>query len=595
MFAIAPTSGRATRAAALIAAIAAAHLVQPAAAQPALTLSNDESGLNFLHTLNGNTRFSRLFGVGAAAGDYDNDGHIDLFLPQGYGFPNALYRNNGDATFTEAAVVAGVGALQEARVGIWLDYDNDGWLDLFVAHEADAPPSDPNGPNPNTVGNLLYHNNADGTFTETGAAAGVSSMPSAEPTQTLGGAAAGDINNDGYLDIYVSCWGNRNALFLNDGDGTFTEIGLPAGVLEPGTSWAPMFHDVDGDGWTDLLLNMDFAANRLYINQHDNTFVDQASVAGFATAFNEMGMSLGDYDNDGDLDVVATNIETPLGDPNHLDKYTVLLRNDSSVGAVAFSEQAVAAGLARTGWGWGCTWFDCDNDGWLDLAATNGFPQAPYATDPSRLFRNLGASGFSEISAPAGYLSNVQGRGLIALDYDEDGDADLLETNYADTARLFRNDTPGGNWLAIDLLTGGPGNRFAVGAVVTITAGGRTQAHLVSAGSSFLSAEPYRQLFGLGAEASADSISIRWPDGTTQSVGSVAANQHVRIRQGIGVIGAGDVDADGDIGADDFLSLVNCMTGPGGGMNLGCVGADLNHDNDVDLHDVAAQAIAAGP
>ena len=561
--------------------------VAPASiAQPTFVVGNEAAGILHLHTMNGNTRYSRLFGAGAAAADYDRDGRIDLFLAQAYGFPDALYRNNGDGTFTNVAAAAGVAGLKESRAAIWLDYDNDEWLDLFIACDPDAIPGQPLA-DPNTTANLLYHNNGDGTFVEVSQSAGVRRMPNPELDQTTGGLAAADINNDGFLDVYVSCWNNPNALYLNNGDGTFSEIGVAAGVSEPGASWAPMFHDVNDDGWADLLLNVDFAPNRLLINQQDNTFVDAAAAYGFANAFNEMGMALGDYDNDGDLDLCATNIEVPFGNPNQLDKYTLLLRNEGPAPA-AYADVSVAAGIARTGWGWGCTWLDCDNDGWLDLAVTNGFPGAPYGVDPARLFHNLGDGTFAEISAAAGYTSIVNGRGLIAFDPDEDGDLDLLETNYSDFVRYYRNQTATvGHWLAIDAIAAGASNRYAVGAVITVSAGGRSQAQQISAGTSFVSAEPPRKSFGLGANISAD-VAVRWPNGTTESYAGVAADQIVRIREGVGVIELGDADADGDVDASDAAKLWSCMTGPSGGLAPGSDGTDLDRDIDVDIHDYAA-------
>ncbi|RMF83117.1 MAG: hypothetical protein D6744_05285, partial [Planctomycetota bacterium] len=397
-------------------------------------------------------------------------------------------------------------------------------------------------------------------------------------------------NNDGWLDVYVSCWGNQNALFVNNGDGTFTEIGVSAGVSEPGTSWAPLFFDVNDDGWVDLLLNIDFAPNRLFINQQDNTFVDSAAAYAFDSAFNEMGIAAGDYDNDGDLDIYVSNIETPYNDPQTLNRYSLLLRADGYP-LTALSDVSIAAGVARTGWGWGCTWFDCDNDGWLDLAVTNGFPGAPYGIDPSRLFRNLGDGTFEEISAAAGYTSFINGRGLIAFDPDEDGDLDLLETNYSSFVNYYRNETPApGHWLEIDAIAAGAANRYAIGAVISVSAGGRTQAQLVTAGTSFISAEPPRKHFGLGAATSAD-LTIRWPSGSTESFVGVPADQVVRIREGVGVIAPGDVDADGAVDASDAARLFSMMSGPGGGLPIGSVGTDLDHDADIDLGDFAAQMV----
>ncbi len=574
------------------AAVLLALLAGSAAAQsPLLTIANDDTGVHYFHTLNGNTRPTREFGPGAAAGDYDNDGDLDLFIPQAYAFPDALYSNNGDGTFTEVAAQAGVAGLKEARAALWLDYDNDGWLDLFVAHDADAPEGQYEG-DPATVGNYLYRNRGDGTFEEVSVAAGVRMMPLAEPMQANGGLAAADIDNDGWLDIYVSNWQNANALFRNRGDGTFEEIAASAGVLEPGYSYQPMFYDVDRDGWVDLLLNMDFGLNHLYRNLHNRVFVDVALATGFTANFNQMGMTAGDYDNDGDLDVVCTNIEIPYPNIDPLLKWTVLMHNNGSGGIPSYVERGLAAGIGRTGWGWGCTFFDIDNDGWLDLAATNGNKQ-PYEADPSRLFYNLADGTFVDIGPAAGFTSTRQGRGLIAWDYDADGDLDLYETNYDDAGYLYRNDTPNaGHWVRVDLLRAGSSNRHAVGAEVTLSAGSWTQTRPVTIGTSFLAQEPLTLHFGLGDATVVDQAVVRWPGGGVQAVANLPVDRRVRIREGIGLLARGDMDAGGDVDAADLTRFITCMSGPAGGNRLGCGEANFDADNDSDLRDFAIMQLA---
>lgn len=554
------------------------------AALPIFTIANDESGVHYVHTLNGNNRFSRFFGTGPAAADFDRDGDIDLFLPQAYGFPNELYRNNGDGTFTEMAAAAGVDSLKESRAALWIDFDNDGRLDLFVANDPDAPAGQQQA-DPQTTSNLLYRNLGDGTFLDVSAATGVGQMPNPQVDQTVGGLAAADVNNDGFLDIYVSCWGNPNALFLNN-NGVFQEGGAAAGVTEPGDTWAPVFFDINRDGWMDLLLNVDFGPNRLLINQQNGTFVDTAPACGFDTAFNEMGMTLGDYDNDGDFDVLATNIESPYPNADPLIKYTVLLQNESNPTAVVFSECALAAGVARTGWGWGCTWSDCNNDGWVDLFVTNGFHQnLDYLVDPSRCFINNGGV-FSEASSAVGFDGTLRGRGLIAFDYDLDGDLDLYETNFGDAGNLFRNDLAGSqNWIAVDLIGATLENKYAVGAEVSVTTGATTQMRLVTAGTSFLSQEPYRLFFGLAGAQTADDITIRWHDGSIQNVTGVRANRVAKIRQNVGVLP--DLDLDGDVDGTDLTVFVRVLLGQDNDP-MRTIIADVNADGTTDIADVPA-------
>jgi len=557
-------------------------------AVPAFTLVNDAANIHFVHTLNGNDRFGRQFGAGASAADFDNDGDIDIFLPQAFDFPNELHMNNGDGTFTEIGAAAGVNSLKESRAAIWFDYDGDGWLDLFVANDADAPEGQV-APDVNTVRNLLYRNQGDRTFVEVASSVGVALLPLPETTQTIGGLAAADIDNDNDIDLYVSCWDNANALYVNNGAIGFTESSLSSGVLEPGTSWAPMFMDADRDGWQDLLLNIDFGPNRLYRNLHNGTFTNIATQVGFGTSFNEMGMSLGDVDNDGDVDAVATNIEIPYADPDTLDKYTVLMENHIDAGSLSFSENAVSSGMARTGWGWGCTLFDCNNDGWLDLGVTNGFNSSgPYSTDPSRFFLNVGGGQFVEMSTTVGFASMLQGRGIVALDYDDDGDLDLYETNFGEKGHLYRNDTTvAGHYLKLRIGQSGK-NRFAIGAEVTVTAGGQSQSRVVSAGSSFLSQEPYELFFGLGVSTSASNIAVRWPGGVTDNYGPVAGDRRARIVRSVGVVAPADVNGDANINADDLAILAPCSNGPITGlMSPGCAFADIDQDRDVDLADYA--------
>lgn len=572
-----------------VCAFSACPAARGGANDPVFSIVSDAASIGFIHTLNSNDRFGRQFGAGVSAVDFDNDGDIDIFLPQAYDFPNELYLNNGDGTFTEIGAAAGVNSLKESRAAIWFDYDGDGWLDLFVANDCDAPEGQIT-PDPNTVRNLLYRNQGDRTFVELAASAGIQLMPLPETSQVIGGLAAADIDNDNDIDLYVSCWDNANALYVNNGLGGFTESSLSAGVIEPGTTWAPMFLDADRDGWMDLLLNFDFGPNRLYRNQHTGTFTNIAFQVGFSNAsFNEMGMSLGDVDNDGDVDVVASNIEQPYANPKFLLKYTVLMINHIDSGTLSFTENAVSAGVARTGWGWGCTLFDCNNDGWLDLSVTNGFNESgDYATDPSRFFLNVGGGQFVEMSTAVGFASTLQGRGLVALDYDDDGDLDLYETSYGEKGQLFRNDTTvAGHFLKLRVRQSGK-NRFAVGAEVTVIAGGQTQTRVVSAGSSFLSQEPYELFFGLGASMSATSVTVRWPGGVTDAYGPVEGDRRARIVRSVGIVADGDVDGDASIDGDDLAIVASCSNGPiTGAMSPGCAFADIDQDRDVDLADYA--------
>ncbi len=225
----------------LMVGIAWCFSTRASAQMPSFIDANGETGFAFQHTLVNNFRSSRFYASGPAAADYDRDGDIDLFLPQAFGLPDELYRNNGDGTFTDVAATVGVAGLKESRCALWVDYDNDGWLDLFVFCDPDAPPGQiSSNIDPSTAGTLLYRNLGNGTFVDVTAASGdLAFHPNPIQQMVIGGVAAADINSDGYLDIFLSCWNCQNALYENNGDGTFTERGVDAGVETPSIPGRP--------------------------------------------------------------------------------------------------------------------------------------------------------------------------------------------------------------------------------------------------------------------------------------------------------------------------------------------------------------------
>jgi len=555
---------------------------------PTFTVANNNANFSYRHTLVNNDRPSRFYGTGPAAADYDNDGDIDIFLPQAFGLPDELYRNNGDGTFTEVAAFVGVAGIKESRCALWFDYNSDGLLDLFVAFDPDAPPGQTSAvADPTTAGNVLYRNNGDGTFIDVTASAGDLGVNQfALPDMALGGVAAGDIDRDGDLDLYLSCWNCPNALYRNNGDGTFTERAVAARVSSPSHTWAPVFCDIDRDGDQDLLVNADFFANHLFINDGIGNFVDAAGSAGFDTAFNEMGMAVVDFDRDGDLDFYSTNIESPFPLSPNLNKYSVLMRNDTVGTTVAFTENSQTVGVRRTGWGWGCTWIDGANDSHVDLAATNGWTQGPFATDQSCYFNNSGQQPFVEMGAGVGFAQTLQGRGLIAFDYDLDGDADMCEINADDFGFIFENVTTNpGNWVEINLTNPRSRNHFAVGAEISVTTGNVTQRRLVSAGTSFLSQEPYRQHFGLADADIIDRISVCWPNGSQSTVDNVSVNRIAMISFDDGLLP--DMNLDRKFDGNDIEPFVYALIGqPLRPMDA--IIADINGDATIDAVDVAS-------
>ena len=454
---------------------------------------------------------------GLSAADIDNDGDVDVFVPNGPNMPDQLYINLGNGTFEEIAATAGVDSTELSRCAVWFDYDADGDLDLFVAND------DPDS----STKFRLYRQQAGLVFEEVTEEAGVGGGNDSP----RGGVCAGDINRDGYLDLYAVPWGGTAHLYLNNTDGTFTEISESSGVGAglPLAHWQPMMVDLDGDGWLDIFQALDVAPNDLWMNQQDNTFVEMGAMAGLANAMNDMGVTLGDYDNDGDLDIYVSNIiGSPGGGRN------VLFRNDSQGSLLDFTEVSQDAQVDDGGWGWGVTFFDADNDGLLDIAATNGFYGSEWEHDASKLFRNLGGDPvvFEEIAAQVGFDDTDWGSALVAFDYDRDGDLDVMQSCVYGPVRLLENQPSAGpslgHYLTVKPRMDGP-NHWAIGAVVHVEAGDLSMMRLVSAGTSFMGQEPAEAFFGLADATIVDRITVDWPDGTQTTVLNVSADQIITI------------------------------------------------------------------
>lgn len=440
---------------------------------------------------------------GVTVGDYDNDGNEDLFLT--YWGQNVLYRNDGKGRFDEKTREAGL-LHQGARWGsgcTFLDYDRDGFLDLFVANylkfDFKTTPGKGSGANCNWKGvpvncgprglpaerHFLYHNNGDGTFTDVSAEAGVA--------QVDGGygltAVAADFDGDGWPDIYVACDSTPSLLFRNQGNGTFKEEGLLRGAA------------LSEDG------------------------LEQAG----------MGIGLGDYDLDGDIDIFKTHFA---------DDTNILYRND---GKGYFEDMTVRSGLAvETRFvGWGAGILDLDNNGLPDIFYVTGnvfpeverkLPQYPHKTR-SIIFRNLGEGKFEELlrQGGPGVAAAHSSRGAAFGDYDNDGDLDILIVNLNEPPSLLRNDLGGDHhWLKVQLV-GVDSNRSAIGARVTVLYGDRLQTQEVQAQSSFLSHNDRRLHFGLSDDDRV-AFRIRWPGGLTEAYEDIEVNQLLTIREGSGII-----------------------------------------------------------
>jgi hypothetical protein len=540
----------------LVAAIALAMpvFVVTGAAQTTVRFTDitRESGVSF-HHVNGASPDKHLvetMGSGGLFFDYDNDGWIDLFLVDGGSLADArvasqakhrLYRNRGNGTFEDVTATSGIRHRDYGMGACAGDYDNDGWIDLYVTNF---------GPN------ALYRNRGDGSFTDVTAFAHVG-----EPRWSASCAFA-DLDKDGDLDLFVVNYvdadrqktpycgnaklGQRfychplnypslpNTLYRNDGRGVFTDVSAASGIgAHRGNGLGVVVTDYDGDRWPDVFVANDSVANFLFRNTGKLRFVETALGAGVAVATDGkaragMGVDAGDYDGDGREDVVVTN----------LDFETHSLFRNVGDGLFEYTTRTSGLGFATLPFvGFGVAFLDADNDMQLDIAIANGhiMDNAPvyrsgttYA-QRNLFFRNAGSKRFVEIGRNAGdgFALEKVSRGLVAGDIDNDGDLDLVVTNNGQSADVLRNDSVRGNSLLV---------RAAIGARVRVTAGGQTQVRDVRAGSSYLGQNDLRVHFGLGHAAMADRVEVTWPSERVEVLSTVAVNQIVTIHEGRGIV-----------------------------------------------------------
>ena len=531
-----------------------------------------ESGLNVKTIFGGEHKNKYLLettGCGVAFYDYDNDGWLDIFLVNGTrleGFPagseptSHLFKNNRDGTFTDVTAKAGVahsGWGQGCCIG---DYDNDGWDDLFVTYFGK---------------NVLYHNNGDGTFTDVSQKAGMAGNGKRWNT----GCAFVDYDRDGKLDLFVANYiemdlatapvpesgpclyksimvacgppgleGGKNILYHNNGDGTFTDVSEAAGILSANGTYGlgVLTADFDNDGWPDIYVADDSTASALYHNKKNGKFEDIAIEAGCALSPDGkpqagMGVSAADYDMDGNLDIVKTNFagDTPS-----------LYHNQ---GGANFEDATFTAGLgAHTQFlGWGCGFFDMDNDGWPDILICNGhvYPEveqlkteAGYA-QRKLLYKNLRNGHFEDISFQAGpgISDPSASRGAAFGDFDNDGDIDVVINTVNDYPQLLRCDSKlGNNWIKVRTI-GTKSNRSGIGARLTCVTqvAGESKPHRqideVRSGGGYFSQSDLRVHFGLGRADKVDLLEIRWPSGQVDTLKEVKANQVIYVEEGKGI------------------------------------------------------------
>ena len=525
-----------------------------AAAQPPVFVDVTEAaGIHFKHS-NGKTEQKHIIetmGSGVVFFDYDTDGDADLYFVNSGNIPqarqdaqqahlgNVLYRNDGDGRFTDVTETSGTGDTGYGMAAAAGDIDNDGYADLYVA---------------NFGQDTLYRNNGDGTFTDITEAAGIDN--------TLWGIAAVylDFDVDGDLDIFVvnylvyelsmpvttfkgivgyghprSYEGTPDVLYRNNGDGTFTNIAETAGVTNPteGRGMAAVACDYDNDGFPDIYVANDTNRNFLYHNNGDGTFTDESLFIGVGydesgVAEGSMGIDCGDYNGDGWLDLIVANSEK-----------ATLYRNEEGL---FFADATAESGLQQPTLpfvGFSPLFLDYDNDGHLDLFCANGHPQdvieilmdhETYA-QRDQMFQNRGDGTYADVSETAGayFTETLVGRAAATADYDNDGDTDIVIMNSNQRAVLLRND--GGNannWIGIKLV-GSQRNRDGIGAKVTVSTADMTQIREVKSGSSYASGSDTRLLFGLGENQRVEKIAIVWQGGTTQVLKDVSINQILTI------------------------------------------------------------------
>jgi len=523
-------------------------------------ISPSKSGITWVHD-NGRSDARHLpetCGGGGLFFDFDNDGWLDVYLvnsgPSDFYSPktpirNALYRNNQDGTFTDVTEKAGVACGKMGHFGMGAaaaDFDGDGWQDLYVTNYGE---------------NVLFRNNGDGTFTDVTKAAAVGA-PNWSTCATWF-----DYDNDGKLDLFVSsfvqysasgsvfCGDNKQGrryyciprvfkprpsfLFHNDGNGKFTDVSKASGIANAlGKSFGAVATDVNNDGWLDLFVANDTTANHLFINKGNGKFeeIGLASGVGYSDAGSPrsgMGVDAADYDGDGWQDLFVANIDQELFS---------LYRNEKDL---TFTDQAGEIGQAtRLLSGWGLKFFDYDNDGDPDLFLANGHPDDMVETQASRvkykeplvMFENINGR-YKNVSAQSGdvFKKDFPARGASFGDFDNDGWIDILVINNGEAPVLLRNQGGNGNnWIGLNLVAGKGSNPGAVGAVITWTAGGVKRSRLKTSGGSYLASHDPREVLGLGKATKLDSLEIKWPSGKVDKLTDLPINQYIKIVEGQG-------------------------------------------------------------
>ena len=550
-----------------------AALRSPLRAQPAqpptigipvrFTDVRQAAGITFQHdaTMSEEKNYIETMGNGLGWIDYDQDGLMDLFLVQSAAaewykpsrpLRSALYHNNGDGTFTDVTEKAGVGAEGLYGQGVAVgDFDNDGYPDMLVTGYGHT---------------ILYHNNGDGTFTDVTTKAGV-----ADEGNWSASAGWFDYDRDGYLDLLIcnyiqwmpktNLWcgehkpgyraychpdnyrGERLKLYHNNRDGTFTDVSDTSGVAKPeAKGLGVVLADFNNDGWPDIMVANDTWPNFLFLNNHDGTFRDVSFTSGVAASEDGkyeagMGTDAADVDGDGWLDIYVTHLDFELNRlyHNNHDETFDDVTFTSGLGNKAIFLSGVSARM-----------IDYDNDGWVDIFQTNGamldnihlYHTEVSWQEPKVMFRNLGEGKFEKVSEQLGpdFLKPTAGRGSAVADFDNDGDLDIAISNSNAYPQLLRND--GGNanhWLEI-MLVGTKSNRDGRGAALKLVSEGFVEYRQAQGGMSYMSAQDPRIHFGVGQRKTIESLEITWPSGIVDKLTNLPIDQIITVKEGVRIV-----------------------------------------------------------
>ncbi len=461
---------------------------------------------------------------GAAAGDFNNDGWEDLFFLGGDFSTDALFINNQDGTFSNEAAAWGIDATHIGTGAAVGDFNNDGWLDIYVTSMGAAGVLE-------SGHNRLYQNNGNNTFTNVATTAGVTTTN--DGTTDAWGSAFGDYDLDGDLDLFVTAWrvgNNGNRLYQNNGNGTFTDVTTSANVQDINIQgFSPCFQDMNGDRFPELLIAADFGTTRYYKNNGDGTFTNYTTESGADLYVLGMGSAVGDFNGDGLFDWFITSINDP-GDPVQWPDYNKLHINH---GNHIFTETAQTAGVDNSFWGWGAIGVDINHDTTLDLFTTNGGYLDRFLNRPSTVWLNNDDGTFTDVAASTGFNHTGQGRGILNFDHDRDGDQDIVITSSGEPMVLYQTELGGAatNWLTIKLDTSTAPHLApnGFGSRVQITVDGQQIVRAINGCSNFLSQSELTAHFGVGDATAIDELSIEWADGNVTILQNVAANQHLTI------------------------------------------------------------------